>query len=268
MRWIALLSVSLALALWPACAVARPASGPRESVDEAFTTTAPAGSTGLAYRGAYHASDDPNGNPPYMRRMTFYLPAGMRLDTSVPDRCAAPDVVLQAEGPDACSAGSRIGAGTTEGLLFEPFAHAFVLDHFQHNLYLLNGANEQILLVQSEGYTVVRGHIHPDGSIEFGPPTCFPSPPTGQCPDDYVLQLKSTNVIPPYTRASGGHPRSYATTPPTCPSSGAWQTTIKFWWADGSVDGVASREPCSGSAAARRAARRHRARHVRRRRSR
>jgi hypothetical protein len=140
-----------------------------------------------------------------------------------------------------------------------PLSNDVVLDHFQHHLDVLNDTNEQILLVHSEGYSVVRGHMQPDGSIEFAPPTCFPAPPTGHCADDYVLQLKSTNAIPPYTRNSGGRVRSYATTPPTCPASGHWQTTIKFWWADGSVDSVVSNQPCTAVATARH--RKHRSRH-------
>jgi hypothetical protein len=80
--------------------------------------------------------------------------------------------------------------------------------------------------------------------LEFDPPTCFPVPPTGQCLDDYVLQLKASTVLPPYTRSSGGRVRSYATTPPECPAQGYWASTVRFWWADGSVDSVVSKQPC------------------------
>ena len=257
----------LALALGvlsPGGAGAEPASGLREVVDQSFSTTTPGAPTGGSYSGAYHAANNPNANPPSLRRIVLYPPAGMRFDTSVPDQCTATDLELEVRGPDACPRGSRIGSGTTEGLFFVPFAHAIVFDHFQHHLDLLNDANEQIALVHSEGYTVVRGHFHPDGSIEFAPPTCFPSPPTGQCADDYILQLKSANAFPPYTRASGGHMRSYATTPPTCPASGHWETTIKFWWADATADSVVSDQPCTGPVTRR--SHRHRRRHSHRRR--
>ena len=233
-----------------AAAVAQPASGPRETVDQSFSTTRPGSPSGITYAGVYHAAGDPQGNPPYLRRLVFHPPSGTRFDTSVPERCTATDAQLQVMGPDACPPGSRIGSGTAEGLFFAPITHAFVLDHFQHNAQVLNNADEQIVLIQSEGFTVVRGRIRADGSSEFNPPTCFPAPPAGQqCADDYILQLTSSTVIPPYTKTSGGKLRSYVTTPPTCPAAGHWQTTIELSWSDGTTDSIASNQPCTTSRA-------------------
>jgi hypothetical protein len=246
MRGVVLVQVAWALlAVCAVSATAQPSVGPRESVDQSFTTTRPNAPTGVGYTGVYHAAGDPHGNPPYLRRMIFSPPRGMRYDTSVPDRCSAPDVELEVLGPDACPAGSRLGGGTTEGLFYEPIGHLFVVDHFHHVLDVLNNANEQILLVESEGFTVVRGRMRPDGSIEFDPTTCFPAPPAGGCVDDYILQLKSSSSLPPYTRTSRGRVRSYATTPPTCPAVGYWSTTLRYWWSDGSADRVVSRQPCT-----------------------
>jgi hypothetical protein len=231
-------------ALLAAAAAAEPASGPREAVNESFTSRTPNTATGMTYTGSYHAAGDPNGDPPYLRRMVFSPPRGMRFDTSVPDRCTATDIELEAMGPDACPAGSRLGEGTTDGLFWAPVTHAFLVDHFNHHLDILNNANEQIMLVHSEGYTVVRGRMQPDGSTIFDSTTCFPASPTGQCPDDYILQLKSATSILPYTKTEGGRTRNYATTPRTCPLRGYWATTISFWWADGATDKVVSRQPC------------------------
>ena len=227
-----------------AAAQAAPASGPRETVDQSYTTTRPGAPTGLGYTGSYHAAGDTKGNPPYMRRMDFVPPRGFRFDTSAPDGCTAPDIELEARGPAACPAGSVIGEGTTSGIFFAPITHSFVFDRYKHHVDILNNTSEQIVLVKSEGYTVVRGRIRPDQSLEFDPPTCFPVPPAGGCVDDYVLQLGSTTLMPAYTKTSGGVTRSYATTPQNRPRSHYWQTTISFWWADGSTDTLASREPC------------------------
>src|SRR4051812_18647295 len=121
-----------------------------------------------------------------------------------------------------------------------PVTHSGVFDHFTHHLDIVNNANEQIMLVESEGWTVIRGKMNADGSIEFAGPTCFPAPPAGGCADDYIIQLGSTTSIPLYTNAKG----SYATTPPTCPARRYWQTTVRFWWADGTTDTVVTRQPC------------------------
>jgi hypothetical protein len=231
-------------ALWAAGAAAEAGSGPRETVDQTFTTTHPNSPTGVDFSGRYHAAGDEDGNPPFTRRIVVTPPPGMRYDTGVPDRCSASDFELSMNGPAACPAGSRLGGGTTYGVFMAPLAHSIVLDRYTHTLDVMNNTNEQIILIKAEGYAVVRGQIRPDGSIEFNPPTCFPTPPTGQCVDDHVLQLGTSTSLPPYTRTSDGSVRSYATTPPTCPASGYWTTTVGLWWSDGSVDDVATTQPC------------------------
>jgi hypothetical protein len=231
----------LAVLLLAGSAAAEPASGPRETVDQTYTVTAPDTPTGLGFTASYHAADDPQSPPPAMRRMVFYPPAGFRFDTSVPGQCTATDVQLQLQGPAACPANSRIGWGTTEGLFFVPFDHSTTFDHFKHDVDILNNANEQIILVHSEGWTVVRGKMNPDNSIEFDNPTCFPAPPAGSCEDDYLIQLRTTSTIPVHAGSRG----SYATTPPTCPTTGYWETTVRFWWADDTTDSVVSRQPCA-----------------------
>jgi hypothetical protein len=234
----AALAVSLLLA---SPVAAEPATGPRETVDQGYTTTAPASPTGMTFSSSYHAAGDPSAPPPAMRRMVFYPPAGFRFDTSVPGKCTATDAQLELQGPAACPAASLIGDGTTEGLFLVPFVHSITFDHFTHHVDILNNTGEQIMLVESEGWTVVRGKVNPDNSVEFASTTCFPASPTGQCADDYIIQLGSNTSIPEYTTPSG----SYATTPPACPATGYWESTIRFWWVDGTTDSVAPRQPCS-----------------------
>lgn len=232
-------------ALTPGVAAALPATGPRERIDQSYTATRPNAPTGATYTASYHAAGKPKAPPPAMRRMVFYPPHGFRYDTTVPKRCIAPDFVLQVSGPAACPKGSRLGSGKVEGLFLFPFAHQYVFDHYHHDVSIFNGANQQIILVKSEGYTVVRGHFRPDGSLAFAPTSCFPASPTGRCADDYILQLKTLSVIEPYTRKVGGRLRSYATTPRRCPRSGHWHTTVRFWWANGAVDTLTSNAPCT-----------------------
>lgn len=246
-RWSfcgALLVAWASLTLSAPPASAQPGSGPRETVNQSFTTTKPNSPTGASFSGVYHAARDPKGNPPYMRRMTFYPPAGSRWDTTVPARCTASDVELEVRGPSACPAASHLGGGTTSGLFFMPITHVF-MSSYSNALDIFNGANQQIMVIQTPGgYTVVRGQMRPDNSVAFASPTCFPAPPSGHCADDHVLQLKSSTSMPVYTRRAHGRIRSYVTTPRTCPRRGSWRTRIKFWWADGSVDTVATDQPC------------------------
>jgi hypothetical protein len=225
------------LLMCAAPAYAEPGSGPHETIDQTFTASTPATSTGLGWTSAYHAAGDPSSPPPPMTKMVFYPPAGFRYDTNALGKCTATDAELSLRGPAACPADSRLGDGTTEGLFLVPFMHDQVFDHFKHHLDIFNNTNEQVMLVESEGWTVVRGKFQPDGSEEFDSTTCFPASPTGQCADDYIIQLGSTTSIPEH----GG----YATTPATCPAEGYWTTTVRFWWADGTTDSVDSHQPCT-----------------------
>lgn len=231
-------------ALWVAGAVAQPGTGPREKINQRFTTKRPDATTGIGFTGRYHAAGDPGGSPPPMRRMVFHPPHGMRYDTSVPARCKAPDAALEAMGPDACPVDSWLGGGTVEGLIMEPVGHDFVFDHYRHHVDVLNNTNEQIILVHSEGWTVVRGEMRPHGAIVFDLPTCFPEPPMRDCLDDYIVQLETQSSVNPYTRRIDGHVRSYATTPPRCPASGFWRTRVKYVWGNGAIDRVVTKQPC------------------------
>src|SRR4051794_7288076 len=110
MRCVGIVTVLL-FALTAGPALADPGYGPRETVDQSFTTTQPGAATGLDFHGTYHAANDPNGEPPYLERMIFYPPAGQTFDTSVPGQCTASDAELSMSGPAACPADSRIGEG-------------------------------------------------------------------------------------------------------------------------------------------------------------
>jgi hypothetical protein len=222
------------LAASPACTVAAPVSGPHETLDNQFSTTRPDAPSGFSFAGHYHAADDPAGYPPYMRSMVFFPPAGLRYDTSVPDRCDATDVELVVLGASACSAGSRLGGGTSTAAFLGGAPSTVAVD-------FLNNTDEQIILARSPGLaTVSRGRIRPDGSVAWASPTCFPSLQPVGCPVDDVLQLESSIAVPQYTRPAG----TYLTTPPKCPATHHWETPVRLSWADGSVDTVTTRQPC------------------------
>jgi hypothetical protein len=219
--------------LLPAVSAAAPVSGPRETVDSQFTTTRPGAASGFHYVGTYHAAGDPNGDPPYMRKMISYAPPGQRFDTSVPEQCTASDLELALRGPDACPPGSRLGGGKAYG--------KFMGQPSELDADLFNADGEQILVARSPFVaSVARGTIHPDGSVEFASPTCYPALNPPGCPADNALQTGSNIAMKPYV----GDGRSYLTTPPTCPRSRTWETPIRFWWADGSVDTVVTKQPC------------------------
>jgi hypothetical protein len=226
-------------AVWAGSALAQPVSGPHQTVDSRYSTTRPNAAMGTSYSATYHAAGDRHAEPPYMRRMRAWSPPGFRYDTSVPARCSASDLELEIRGAAACPAASRVGGGTTEGRLFGSFGGPL-------KVVIFNNTNEQIFVVGSPGLaSVSRGHIYRDGSIAFASPTCYPSVDPPGCPIDNALQLGTTVTVPRYTRSSGGKVRSYLTTPPRCPAAGHWKTPIRFWWADGTIDTVVTKQACT-----------------------
>jgi hypothetical protein len=223
-----------ALGAWPVCAGAEPVSGPHGTIEMTGTTTQPGAPTGTSYTGTYHAAGDPNGDPPYMRGMTFYPHPGSRYDTSVPGRCTASDAQISLQGPAACPSDSRLGGGTAQG--------KFMGQTSTVNISMFNNTAEVILIIATPGvYTISRGKLAADQSLTFESPTCFPSVNLAGCPVDNALQLGSHMVVPPYVRDG----RAYLTTPPTCPASGYWENPIAFWWADGSRETMVTKLPCS-----------------------
>jgi hypothetical protein len=224
--------------VWVAVAAAEPVKFRHGTVNHRLTTSRPNAPSGFKYDARYHAAGNPTAYPPYMRKMISYNRSGLRYDTSVPKRCSASDLKLAIAGPGACPKGSRLGGGTTETAFAGRFPSSTKVDMF-------NNKNQQIILARSPGLaTVARGRIHRDGSVEFASPTCFPSIHPVGCPVDNVLQLKASIRVEPYTRTSNGVTRSWLRTPRTCPASGYWKTPIRFWWADGSVDRVVTKQPC------------------------
>jgi hypothetical protein len=217
---------------WPGGAAAEPVSFTHGTIDHQFTAQQPGAPTGSSFKGTYHAANDPSGDPPYMRGMTFNPPAGFRYDTSVPERCTASDLQLQLEGAGACPEGSRLGGGEAYGK-FMGQASTLVVEVF-------NNEGEQVMLIHTPLIrTVSRGRFGDDGSITFQSPTCYPALVT--CPADTALQMGSSVSMPPYVRDG----RAYTTMPPKCPKSGSWQSRVRFWWADGTDETVVTKHPCT-----------------------
>lgn len=229
---------SVMLAVLPAVAAATPVSFPHGTLDYQFTTTHTNAPAGWTFKGDYHAAGDTNADPPYMRSMTFHNPVGYRVDTSVPERCTASDAQLALFGPSACPPGSQIAAGTATGK-FQ--GQTTTLD-----VSVFNNTGEQVMVGQSPLVaTVVHGVIGPDASVTYASPTCYPAIPSVPCAVDDVLQLGSAVSGEAITRTVNGVVVSYATTPPTCPKVGYWQTPISFIWADGTQDAGVTRQSCT-----------------------
>src|SRR2546423_15624628 len=88
-------------ALWAPVAAAQPGIGPRETIDQQFTTKKPNSPTGLTFSASINGAGDETARPPFMRRLVIHPPPGMVYATSAPDPAGASDLQRQLQGAAA-----------------------------------------------------------------------------------------------------------------------------------------------------------------------
>jgi hypothetical protein len=236
-----LLGVGLAMAvLCPATASALPGSGPHETVDIRISTTHTNTSTALTYAATYHAANNPQGDPPSLRRLVIRADKGLRIDTTVRPECRATDAEFKNKGKAACAAASNIGSGFAKLKTLGLFTSRF-------DTTIFNAPRAQAEIVQSGGKTfgVARTFFRNDGTAEGPVPTCITggNPPDG-CPTDELALLSQSLTTPAISTGHGAHRRNYLTTPKTCPRTRVWRTPVTLHYADGTVETVVTRQPC------------------------
>lgn len=239
--------------MFPAGASALSGSGPHETVNVTISTAHPGASAGFTYTAAYHAANNPDADPPALRRILIVPPRGTGADTTVRPECRATDSEFKNKGKAACPSASNIGWG---------FANLKTLGLFtsRFDTTIFNAPRAQAEIVQSGGMTfaVARTFFRNDGTVDGPVPTCITggSPPDG-CPTDESALLSQSLTTRAISTGHGAHRRNYLTTPKTCPRSRSWRTPVTLYYADGTVETVVTRQPCVPAKAARHRHQRH-----------
>ena len=247
--------VLAAAALLCAAAPAGAEPGGRADVTATLTSQAPGTPTGLGVRVVFHAPGDPGAKPPALRTAVFELPSGLRFDSTAIPQCTASDAELHAFGSAACPADTEL----TVGKLTAETGFGAPVDPLAGDDHVFNGPNQIIEVITAPGTPFSPGfdRLTISGStLTAHPPATPGGPPDGQ------TAIRSIEFRIP-VRAAGG--KSLITTPPDCAADGAWTSTGRFGFADGSQDTVTATTPCTPSAAPtspprQRRARRHRPR--------
>jgi hypothetical protein len=217
----------------------------RQTYTGAFTTDRPGAATGLAIGFDYRDPADPDGKPPAVERVVQALHAGTRIDTSVPERCDAPDARLIAEGPAACPDGSRVGSGVLHADTGAPGAGAPRVVEFR--VTLLNASEQLILFLESENLPM-PARLVSRSRVEDPRTYVSETPPLPAAdPDDPFVAIKHVRLSVGQITRDG---RAYLTTPPSCPASGAWGNRATFSYRDGTEETVEHRSPCRPAPAA------------------
>jgi hypothetical protein len=230
----------LVVLVTPFAARAIPSSGPHETVDIWSTTKTPGTAAGIGYSGRYHAVGDPHADPPALRRLVIQLPPGTRIDTAVPGRCTASDMEIMLQGEPACPPNARVGKG-------EATVRQFGLGVSTYPTVLYNAKDDLLELIKSGDRVVGVVHTYVRGTTLDGPvPTCIGGgQPPASCPFDQLTLLSNSLQTVRLSVGHGAARRNYGTTPPVCPASRRWVTPVTLYYADGSVDRVTPRAPCT-----------------------
>lgn len=205
----------------------------RQTFELSLTANRPASPTGFSERIDYVNPADPEAKPLAVETVVVRLPAGTRIDTTVPGQCDASDPVLISQGADACPPASRIGLGLVDLDTGVAGPGRIV----SNDVTLFNHEDEVIFLFEekgSGGRVVSRAKVA-GRSFTTNVPPLPGGPPDGFAAIDRVLLE---------VEAVARGPASYITTPGSCPESGGWISSGTFTYRDGVAQTVEAVSRC------------------------
>lgn len=245
LRW-GTLALALTLAAGAAASGSALGATARITYSDSFTTPVPGQPTGRVLRDLFANVNDPptaapydpsNKKPPAVSHVHTTLPAGTRLDTSAVPQCKASDAELMLQGPSACPESSKLG--TNHYIIDEelpPTPDRYVPEE----ITFFNESHGLILVSKDPtGAYVVVHAIVGTNTIDIELPPFPGTPPDGGAnkSDDALFYAA--------TGRRAGRTLGYATTPPTCPTSGKWLFHITYTYrGDGSKQTVEDAMSC------------------------
>jgi hypothetical protein len=193
----------------------------------AYLPTKPAASGGIETFMTWSDPGEPGGKPKRITRIQFQFHPGTKIDTRALRQCKASDIDVRIQGARACPKASRLGFATSK-------VTTGVTPPDQTQITFLNAPRQIIVLVTVEGRTLavyrddIKGRVV---TVNLGLPSGLS-----------LLELRAT--IKPHVTGRGKKRRVYFRTPPVCPPSGEWTTTVIFTYIDGSSQELADGSPC------------------------
>lgn len=196
----------------------------------AQTPASPAGLDGLA---TWSDPGEPSAKPKEVGKIKVNFNPGAKLDTTALPTCGASAEDIAIRSVRACPAKTKLGEVTGQGVYaggapFNTFATLF-------------NAKRQIIVVVT--LDNARGRFLSTFRDDVKRSSITVNLKTGR-----GISLISFKVhVPKHYRKRGGKRKAYFTTPPSCPPSGVWTTTMIFSYRDGTTDQHSSPSPCRAS---------------------
>jgi hypothetical protein len=228
----------LAALLASAASQALAQEGTRQIATSPFEERRPGTSTGARLAIDYVNPDDPSAKPRAVQKVVIAYAPGATIDTSVPERCAASNGELTAQGPSACPSGSIVGGGEIDLDTGVPGPGRIV----QNDVTLINNRDELILLLESRSEP--RSRVVARSVVQGGTITSEVAPVPGGPPDGFTAIKRVRLRLDARSSGQGAGRKNYLTTPASCPAGGAWTTTVTFTYRDGVTQTARSSSPC------------------------
>jgi hypothetical protein len=218
------------LAVADACAaagVALASSQFSSTVTFTYSSKIPDSPSGFDSYATFSDPGEPGGKPKELIRIKVGFHPGTRIDTAALPRCKASDRNVRLFGLRACPASTSLGIVHAVGVIstgqrLNPVGHLF------------NARRAIIVVVTVDGryITSFRDDLTRDTlTVNFRIP-----------PGISLIRFKPH--IPRHFRKRAGKRRAYLRTPPSCPATGAWTTTVVFSYRDGSAQELSAATPC------------------------
>jgi hypothetical protein len=199
-----------------------------------YSAKTPRSSSGLDALATWSDPGEPGGKPKEIQRIKVVFSPGTKLDTGALPVCRATDLEVQVRTVRACPAKTKLGEVRGQGVYagggqpFNTFATLFNAKGQIIVVVTLDDRNGMLLTNFRDD--VRRSSITINLKIGRG-----------------ISLVRFQAHVPPHSRKRGGKRRTYFTTPPSCPATGAWTTTVIFSYRDGSSDQRSSPSPCASA---------------------
>ena len=192
-----------------------------------YSSNVPGSPSGFDSFATFSDPGEPGGKPKELVRIKVGFHPGTRIDTAALPRCRASDTAVQRLGLRACPASTSLGIVHAQGVIstgasFNPVGHLF------------NARRAIIVVVTVAGryITSFRDDLTRDTlTVNFRIP-----------PGISLIRFKPH--IPRHFRKRAGKRRAYMRTPPSCPATKVWTTTVLFSYRDGSTQQLSATTPC------------------------
>lgn len=192
-----------------------------------YSSEVPGSPSGFDSFATFSDPGEPGGKPKELIRINVGFHPGTRIDTAALPRCRASDTQVQIRGLRACPVSTSLGIVHAEGVT----STGFRVNPVGH---LFNARRAIIVVVTIAGrfITNFRDDLTRD-TLQVN----FRIPPG-------ISLIRFKPHIPRHFLKRAGKRRAYMRTPPSCPASGAWSTTVVFMFRDGSTQEHSAATPC------------------------